>query len=131
METSNYSNTQPSGNGAATSEAARKMADDTRAASRRSAETLREELSTLKSDLDALVNRASGMSDEELRRAHAQMMAKFSSMRYAARGFADEASRQFNRGVETTHQYVKERPMQSVGVAVGTGLLLGLLFSRR
>ena len=58
-------------------------------------------------------------------------MAKFSSVRYAARGIASEASRQFSRGVETTTGYVKEKPMQSVAVAVGTGLLLGMLFRRR
>lgn len=132
METNDYTTSQTSGNGSsATAGAARTLYNDARGASQRTGETLRAELSTLKSDLDALINRASSMSDEELSRAHAQMMAKFSSVRYAAKGFADEASRQFNRGVETTHQYVKERPMQSVGVAIGTGLLLGLLFSRR
>jgi ElaB/YqjD/DUF883 family membrane-anchored ribosome-binding protein len=58
-------------------------------------------------------------------------MAQFSSMRYAAKGLASEASRQLNRGVETTTEYVKDRPMQSVAVAVGTGLLLGMLLRRR
>lgn len=130
MET-NIPSSSTSGNGSATAGAAKTMYNDTKAAGARTAETLREELSTLKNDLDSLVNRASSMSEEDLTRAHAQLMAKFSSVRYAARGFADEASRQFNRSVETTNQYVKEKPMQSVGLAVGTGLLLGLLFSRR
>jgi ElaB/YqjD/DUF883 family membrane-anchored ribosome-binding protein len=58
------------------------------------------------------------------------MMAKFSSVRYAARGMASEASRQLNRSVETTTEYVKEKPMQSVAVAAGAGLLLGMLFKR-
>lgn len=97
----------------------------------RSAASLRSELSSLKSDLDALVNRSPSLSDEELAHAHAQLMAKFSSMRYAAKGIATEAGRQLNRGVETTTTYVKDKPMQSVAVAVGTGLLLGLLFKRR
>lgn len=100
-------------------------------ATQRSAAALRSDLSSLKNDLDALVNRSSTMSDDELTQAHAQMMAKFSSMRYAAKGIASEASRQFNRGVETTTEYVKGKPVQSVAVAVGTGLLLGLLFNRR
>lgn len=130
MET-NYTS-QTSGNGSsATSAAAKNLYADAKGATRRTAENMRTELSSLKADIDDLVNRASSMTDEELTRAHAQMMAKFSSIRYAARGFADEASRTFNRSVETTNQYVKEKPMQSVGVAVGTGLLLGLLFSRR
>lgn len=96
-----------------------------------SAASLRTELSSLKSDLDALVNRSASLSDEELIQAHAQLMTKFSTMRYAARGIASQAGRQFNRGVETTTTYVKDKPVQSVAVAVGTGLLLGLLFKRR
>jgi len=97
----------------------------------RNAAALRADLSNLKNDLDSLVNRAASMSDEELSKAHTQIMAKFSSVRYAARGMASEASRQLNRSVETTTEYVKEKPMQSVAVAVGTGLLLGILFKRR
>lgn len=96
-----------------------------------SAASLRTELSSLKSDLDALVNRSASLSDEELIQAHAKLMAKFGTMRYAARGIATEAGRQINRGVETTTTYVKDKPVQSVAVAVGTGLLLGLLFKRR
>lgn len=100
-------------------------------ATQRTAASLRSDLSNMKNDLDALVNRSASMSDDELTKAHAQMMAKFSSMRYAARGIATEASRQFNRGMESTTEYVKGKPVQSVAVAVGTGLLLGLLFGRR
>ncbi|HVL77621.1 MAG TPA: DUF883 domain-containing protein [Noviherbaspirillum sp.] len=132
MENTNYTTSQTTGNGsAATRDAANKLYSDAKGAAQRTGETLRSELSVLKQDLDDLMSRSSSMSDEELSRAHAQLMAKFSSLRYAARGFADEATRQWTRGMETTNQYVKEKPMQSVGLAVGTGLLLGLLFSRR
>lgn len=129
METNNP--TSQSGNGSAVAGAAKTLYGDTKAAAQRTAATLRGELTRLKDDLDSLVSRAASMSDEELSQAHAQLMAKFSSIRYAAKGVASEATRQINRGVETTNQYVKERPMQSVGFAVGVGLLLGLLFSRR
>lgn len=105
--------------------------NEAKGATQRTAASIRSDLSSLKNDLDALVNRSTSMSDDELSQAHAQMMAKFSSMRYAAKGIASEATRQLNRGVETTTEYVKGKPMQSVAVAVGTGLLLGLLFNRR
>jgi len=124
---------QTSGNGsdkiAAASQSTRVGTNEMKG--QQSAALLRSDLSNLKNDLDALVNRSASLSDEELRQAHAQMMAKFSSMRYAAKGIASEASRQLNRGVETTTEYVKGKPMQSVAVAVGTGVLLGLLFNRR
>jgi ElaB/YqjD/DUF883 family membrane-anchored ribosome-binding protein len=133
MET-NFSS-QPSGNGSDKASAASSAAKDTysnfKGAARRTSENLRSELSNLKNDLDALVSRSTSLSDDELNQAHAQLMAKFSSIRSAAKGVASEASRQLNRGVETTTEYVKDKPMQSVAVAVGTGLLLGMLFKRR
>lgn len=105
--------------------------NELKGATQKSAASLRSDLSSLKSDLDSLVNRSSSLSDDELAQAHAQLMAKFSSVRYAAKGIANQASQQLNRGMETTTEYVKDKPMQSVAVAVGTGLLLGLLFKRR
>ncbi|MEN3290978.1 MAG: hypothetical protein V7642_231 [Burkholderiales bacterium] len=137
MET-NYSSTT-SGNGSekasqaasqATS-AAKSIYNEAKSTAKKSAANMRSELSNLKNDLDALISRAPGLSDDELSQAHARLMAQFSSMRYAAKGLASEASRQLNRGVETTTEYVKDRPMQSVAVAVGTGLLLGMLLRRR
>ncbi len=129
---STYSST--TGNGSdqvsAAAQSARGTFNEMRGTAQRSAASLRSELSSLKNDLDSLVNRSASMSDEELRQAHAQLMAKFSSVRHAAKGIASEASRQFNRGMETTTGYVKDKPMQSVAVAVGTGLLLGMLFNR-
>lgn len=133
MET-NYSSGIPS-NGpdqaSSASTATKGMYNEAKGTTQRSAASLRSELTSLKNDLDALVSRAPSLSDDELSQAHARLMAQFSSLRYAAKGIASEASRQLNRGVETTTEYVKDRPMQSVAVAVGTGLLLGMLFTRR
>jgi ElaB/YqjD/DUF883 family membrane-anchored ribosome-binding protein len=139
MDTTNTSTpttaTGTTGNGSdrpsTAAQSTRSTFGEMRGATQRSAATLRSELSSLKNDLDALVNRSASMSDDELTQAHAQLMAKFSSVRYAAKGIASEATRQLNRGMETTTEYVKDKPMQSVAVAVGTGLLLGLLFKRR
>ncbi len=132
METT-FSST-PSGNGSekvTTSTTGTRTYGETRGGMQRSAASLRSELSSLKNDLDSLVSRAASLSDDELTQAHAQLMAKFSSVRYAAKGIASQATRQLNRSVETTTEYVKDKPMQSVAVAVGTGLLLGMLFKRR
>lgn len=133
METDFSSRTAGNGSdkASAAAQATKGAYNEIKGTMQRSAASLRSDLSNLKNDLDALVNRSSSLSDDELSQAHAQMMAKFSSMRYAAKGMASEASRQFNRGVETTTEYVKGKPMQSVAVAVGTGLLLGLLMKRR
>ena len=47
------------------------------------------------------------------------------------RDVADNAREQFDHGVECSRDYVKERPLQSVGYAAAIGFLLGLLITRR
>lgn len=133
MET-NYPSTPPS-NGSDKSSGAKstygEMRPNPARPPQRSAASLRAELASLKSDLDALVNRAPNLSDDELAQAHARLLQEFSSIRYAAKGFATEAGRQLNKGVETTTEYVKEKPGQAIAAAAGLGLVLGLLFKRR
>lgn len=131
---SNISSSTTSGNGSdrtsTTGTAAKGMYNEAKGKMQQTAASMRSDLSSLKTDLDALVGRASSMSDEELRQAYTRMMTQFSSLRHAAKGIADEAGRQINRGMETTTEYVKDRPMQSVAVAVGAGVLLGMLLRR-
>lgn len=91
---------------------------------------IRDELSNLKSDLDALMSHASTLNENELREARDRILARFSSMRYAARGIADQAGRQFSQGREVTVDYVRDRPIQSVAIAASIGLLLGALMRR-
>ncbi|MGI4849423.1 MAG: DUF883 family protein [Janthinobacterium lividum] len=92
--------------------------------------TLREELGNLKADLDALLGKAATLTDREFKDARDQLMIKFGSMRYAAKGLAAQASKQFNDGVECTTDYVKEKPLQSVALAAGVGLLVGAIMRR-
>lgn len=99
--------------------------------SEQTAASLREELASLKADLDALLGKASSLTDREFRIARDQLMMKFGSMRYAAKGLAAEATRQFNCGVDCTTDYVKEKPLQSVAMAAGVGLLIGALMRSR
>ena len=91
---------------------------------------MRDELSTLKSDLDALMSHASTLNEVELREARDRILARFSSMRYAARGIADQAGRQFSQGREMTVDYVRDKPLQAVAIAAGVGLLLGTMMRR-
>ncbi|HYD80417.1 MAG TPA: DUF883 domain-containing protein [Paucimonas sp.] len=105
--------------------------DEIRRSARHGVRNLREDLNLLKSDLDALLSRASSLSETELKDAYGQMMSKFSTLRHAAKGIATQAGQQFNQGVDVTTEYVKERPLQAVGIAAGVGLVLGLLLGRR
>lgn len=91
---------------------------------------MRDDLSNLKSDLDALMSHASTLSENELSEARDRILARFSSMRYAARGIAEQAGRQFNQGRDMTVDYVREKPLQSVAIAAGVGLLIGAIMRR-
>ncbi len=91
---------------------------------------MREELSNLKSDLDALMSHASTLNENELREARDRILARVSSMRYAARGFAEQAGRQFSQGRDITADYVRDKPLQSVAIAAGVGLLVGTILRR-
>lgn len=93
-------------------------------------ERMRNELSNLKSDLDALIGKASSLSEGELREARDRLMAQFEDWQTSARGFADQASEQFHHGMDVTSDYVKEKPLQSVAIAAGVGLLVGALLRR-
>lgn len=91
---------------------------------------MRDELSMLKSDLDALMSHASTLSENELQEARDRILARFSSMRYAARGIAEQATRQISQGRDITVDYVKDKPLQSVAIAAGIGLLIGAMLRR-
>jgi ElaB/YqjD/DUF883 family membrane-anchored ribosome-binding protein len=91
---------------------------------------LREELASMKKDLDALLARASTLSDRELSRARDQLMSQFNTMQQSAKGMAVQARQQLDRGVDVTSDYVRDKPIQSVAIAAGVGMLLSMLLGR-
>lgn len=105
-------------------------ADMRSASGEASGQRMRDEFSNLKSDLDALIGKASSLSEGELREARDRLMAQFEEWQHSARGFADQASEQLHHGMDATSDYVKEKPLQSVAIAAGVGLLLGALLRR-
>lgn len=91
---------------------------------------MRAELSNLKRDLDDLMSRATSMSDMELSEARGMLMEKYASMQRSVKEIASEAGKQISHGADLTSDYVKDRPLQSVAIATGVGLLLGALLRR-
>lgn len=91
----------------------------------------RDEMSKFRADLDDFVSRIPGLSDIDLNATKEKLLSSISSSRQTAMNYASEARQQINQRVEATGEYVKEKPMQSVGIAAGVGFLLGLLVSRR
>ncbi len=89
------------------------------------------EMATLRAELDSLTSRISSMSEFELAAAKEKLLARMESTKAAARTVAADLTQHFNHGVDVTTDHVKERPLQSVAVAAGVGILLGMLISRR
>lgn len=90
-----------------------------------------EELSNLRADLDDLISRIPTLSDIDMEEAKEKLMAKVAQTRETARDMAHDAREQFDHGVECSRDYVKDRPLQSVGYAAAIGFLVGLLMTRR
>lgn len=111
--------------------AAEHLASRAGAAARKVGGVASEELTNLRADLDDLIARIPSLSDIDLEEAKEKLMAKVASTRDAARDLADDAREQFDHGIECSKDYVKERPLQSVGYAALAGFLLGLLITRR
>ena len=111
--------------------AAHKVGDAARSAGRQVGAVASEELANLRADLDDLISRIPSLSDIDLEEAKEKLMAKIASTQDAAKDLADDAREQFDHGIECSRNYVKERPLESVGYAAVAGFLLGLLITRR
>lgn len=99
--------------------------------SRSMGDTLRTELRNLKSDLDTLLSRATNMTEADLKQEYARLTAKFGTLKSAAMDAADQANRQLSHGMEVTSDYVREKPLQSVAIAAGVGMVIGMLLAPR
>lgn len=93
--------------------------------------SLRDEMAQFKSELDVLISHASSLSERELGDAYNKLMSRFQTYRTKAVDMASTAQEQLNHGVDVACEHVKEKPMQSVAIAAGAGMLMGLVMRRR
>lgn len=94
-------------------------------------EVLRQELGQLKTELDTLVSHAARLSERELSEAYQMLMARFQTYRTKCRDMAGNYGQQINQQMDATMERVKEKPVQSVAIAAGAGMLMGLAMRRR
>jgi len=138
MDTFNFPNKNPASNAGTAGEMAGHIGasavhvlDATKAAGKQVSAVAKEEMTSLRADLDDMTSRISIFSESELVAAKEKILVKVESTKVAAKGIAADVTQQINHGVGVTTDYVKERPLQSVAVAAGVGILLGMLISRR
>ncbi|WP_420991506.1 DUF883 family protein [Cupriavidus sp. 30B13] len=85
------------------------------------------EASGLKRELDDLISRIPAMSADAVNEAKQEFLDKVESARDKARGLSDNVRQQLSQRAEDTAAYVKEQPLRSMGIAVGIGIILGLM----
>jgi ElaB/YqjD/DUF883 family membrane-anchored ribosome-binding protein len=89
------------------------------------------DLKTVMSDAEALLKATSNQTSEKIQEVRARAEESLKQARQRLGEIEDEALRRAREVADATDEYVRENPWQSVGIAAGVGLLLGLLLSRR
>jgi ElaB/YqjD/DUF883 family membrane-anchored ribosome-binding protein len=89
------------------------------------------DLKTVVSDAEALLKATSAQTGEKIQEVRARAEQSLQQARARLGDLEDEALKRAREVADATDEYVRENPWQSVGIAAGVGLLVGLLLSRR
>lgn len=89
------------------------------------------DLKTVMQDAEALLKATSAQTGEKIQEIRARAEESLRQARVRLSDVEEEALRRAREISDSAEDYVRENPWQSVGIAAGVGLLLGLLLSRR
>ena len=89
------------------------------------------DLKTVMRDAEALLKATSTQTGERIQEIRAQAEQSLRQARVRVGELEQEARRRAQEMADQTEVYMRENPWQSVGIAAGVGLLIGLLLSRR
>jgi ElaB/YqjD/DUF883 family membrane-anchored ribosome-binding protein len=89
------------------------------------------DLKTVMNDAEALLRATSTQTGEKIQQVRARAEESLRQARQRLSSIEDEALKRAREVADATDEYVRDNPWQSVGIAAGVGLLLGLLLRRR
>jgi ElaB/YqjD/DUF883 family membrane-anchored ribosome-binding protein len=89
------------------------------------------DLKTVMNDAEALLRATSSQTGEKIQEVRARAEQSLRQAKERLSSIEDEALRRAREVADATDEYVRENPWQSVGIAAGVGLLVGLLLARR
>jgi ElaB/YqjD/DUF883 family membrane-anchored ribosome-binding protein len=89
------------------------------------------DLKTVMQDAEALLRATSSQTGERIQEVRARAEQSLQQARARLSELEQEAYKRAQEVADATEGYVRENPWQSVGIAAGVGLLIGLLLSRR
>ena len=90
-----------------------------------------EDLKIVMRDAEALIKATSTQTGEKIQEVRARAEESLRQARTRLNAVEDEALQRARQMADATETYVRENPWQSVSIAAGVGLLVGLLVSRR
>ena len=89
------------------------------------------DLKTVVEDAEALLKATSTLTGEKLQEVRARAEESLRQAKVRLTEVEEEAMRRAKEIADAADEYVRENPWQSVGIAAGVGLLVGLLLTRR
>ena len=90
-----------------------------------------EDLKVVVRDAEALLRATSAQTGETIQEVRARAEESLQQARTRLSQFEDQAYQRARELADSTEGYVRENPWQSLGIAAGVGMLVGLLLSRR
>jgi ElaB/YqjD/DUF883 family membrane-anchored ribosome-binding protein len=90
-----------------------------------------EDLKVVMQDAEALIRATSSQTGEKIQEVRARAEESLRQAKVRLEQMEEEAVKRAREVAQATEDYVRENPWQSVGIAAGIGLLVGLLLSRR
>jgi len=89
------------------------------------------DLKAVVTDAEALLKATSAQTGERIQEVRARAEQSLRQAQARLNELEQEALKRAQEMAQATEGYVRENPWQSLGIAAGVGLLLGLLISRR
>jgi ElaB/YqjD/DUF883 family membrane-anchored ribosome-binding protein len=89
------------------------------------------DLKTVMEDAEALLKATSTLTGEKIQEVRARAEQSLRQAKVRLSEVEEEAMRRAREVAEAADEYVRENPWQSVGIAAGIGLVVGLLLARR
>jgi len=94
-------------------------------------ESLVEDFSTMLTEAEDLLKRASAETGERARDLRAQVEAKLLAAKLRLQELEGEAMDRAKAAAQATDDYVHDNPWRAIGVAAAVGFVAGLLMNRR
>jgi ElaB/YqjD/DUF883 family membrane-anchored ribosome-binding protein len=94
-------------------------------------EKLMRDLKNIAGDGEALVKAAAGDAREAVTGMRTRTEESLRQVRATVGDLRNDVAARARAAAQTTSTYVHDRPWQSIGLAAGAGLIIGLLINRR